>query len=262
MVAEKIKSSEEAVSLSEIAANAGAIMLANGAEIYRVEDTVERIIRSKKSIKDVDVWCSFNVIIISFSYEGEILSNLRRVKNRSNNLYYVDKVNTFSRKFSNGEYSLYEAAVEIDNIKKSQGLATKYKILGATLAAGAYSILLGAGIADILASFFVGWIGYLFSLYLEENKLNYFVVHFFYGNLVSFISLLFDQWMGISSNVVVISAMMAFVPGIMITNAVRDMLSGDTISGLTAATMGILISTALALGVAIPIGIFNALGLV
>lgn len=262
MVAEKIKSSEEAVSLSEIAANAGAIMLANGAEIYRVEDTVERIIRSKKSIKDVDVWCSFNVIIISFSYQGEIHSNVRRVKNRSNNLYYVDKVNTFSRNFASGQYSLYEAAVEIEKIKKSEGIPTKYKILGASLAAGAYSVLLGARIPEILASLFVGCIGYIFTLFLEDHRLNYFVVHFFYGNLVSFISLLFAQWLGISSNVVVISAMMAFVPGIMITNAVRDLLSGDTISGITAATMAILISTALALGVAIPIGIFSFLRLI
>lgn len=60
-------------------------------------------------------------------------------------------------------------------------------------------------------------------------------------------------------NVVIISAMMAFVPGIMITNAVRDLMSGDALSGMTAATMAILISTALALGVAMPIGIWEYL---
>ena len=100
MTSENITSIHDAVILSELAAEAGAIMLANGAEIYRVEDTVERILRSQKAIKDVDVFSSFNVIIISFSYKGEIHSNMRRVKTRSNNLHYVDKVNTFSRDFS------------------------------------------------------------------------------------------------------------------------------------------------------------------
>lgn len=257
MSSENITSMHDAVILSELAAEAGAIMLANGAEIYRVEDTVERIIRSQESIKDVDVFSSFNVIIMSFSYKGQIHSNMRRVKTRSNNLYYVDKVNTFSRNFSNGMYSLEEALVEIQNIKKSEGTKDALKVLGATVAAGAYSILLGAGIIEILSSFLVGFLGYEFSLILEKNKLNYFVVHFFYGILVSLLSVIINYFCPISINVVIISAMMAFVPGIMITNAVRDLMSGDATSGMTACMMAILISTALALGVAVPIGILG-----
>ena len=215
------------------------------------------IIRSQESIKDVDVFSSFNVIIISFSYKGEIHSNMRRVKNRTNNLHYVDKVNTFSRNFSKGMYSLDEALLEIQNIKKSESTKRPLKVLGATLAAGAYSILLGAGMAEILSSFFVGFVGYEFFLVLEKNKLNYFVVHFFYGILVSLLSIIVNFFVAISVNVVIISAMMAFVPGIMITNAVRDLMGGDALSGMTASVLAILISTALALGVALPIGLLG-----
>lgn len=257
MTSENITSIHDAVILSELAAEAGAIMLANGAEIYRVEDTVERIIRSQKAIKDVDVFSSFNVIIISFSYKGEIHSNMRRVKTRSNNLHYVDKVNTFSRDFSKGMYSLEEALLEIKNIKKSEGTKVSLKVLGATLAAGAYSILLGAGLAEILSSFIVGFLGYEFSLILEKNKLNYFVVHFFYGIFVSLLSIIINLFLPLSIDVVIISSMMAFVPGIMITNAVRDLMSGDAASGMTGSIMAILISTALALGVAVPIGLLG-----
>lgn len=257
MTSENITSIHDAVILSELAAEAGAIMLANGAEIYRVEDTVERILRSQKSIRDVDVFSSFNVIIISFSYKGEIHSNMRRVKTRSNNLHYVDKVNTFSRDFSKGTYSLEEALLEIKNIKKSEGTKVSLKVLGATLAAGAYSILLGAGMAEILSSFIVGFLGYEFSLILEKNKLNYFVVHFFYGIFVSLLTIIINSFLPLSIDVVIISSMMAFVPGIMITNAVRDLMSGDATSGMTGSVMAILISTALALGVAVPIGLLG-----
>lgn len=262
MAVEKIKTIEEAVILSEIAANAGAIMLANGAEIYRVEDTVERIIRSKESIKDVDVYSTLNVIIISFSYKGEIHSNVRRVRTRSNNLYYVDRINTFSRKFATGAYTLDEALIEIENIKKSEGIPTKFKILGATVAAGAYSILLGAGAAEIISSLIVGFLGYIFSLELEKNNLSYFVVNFLYGGLVSLLTLIINQFIGVNINIVIIGAMMAFVPGIMITNAVRDLMSGDATSGMTAAMVAIFISTALALGVAMPISLFKVVRLV
>ena len=94
---------KSAVLLSEVASNAGALMLENGAEIYRVEDTIERIIRSKTNAKDVDVYSTFNVIILSFTYENEVHSNVRRVKSRSNKLFYVDKVNQFSRDFCAGK---------------------------------------------------------------------------------------------------------------------------------------------------------------
>lgn len=257
MTNETIDSVEEAFILSEIAADAGALMLKNGAEIYRVEDTVERIIKSKKSIKDVDVFSTFNVIIISFSFEGQIHTNVRRVRSRTNNLYYVDKLNTFSRQFSAGKFTLKEALVEIDNIKKSEGVPAKLQIIGATVAAGAFSILLGAGIAEAISAFFVGLVGYIFSLYLIKNKLNYFVVHFLYGALVSLLTLSISHFINLSANVVIISAMMAFLPGITVTNAVRDLMSGDALSGMTGATMAIFISIALALGVAMPIGIIG-----
>lgn len=54
--------------------------------------------------------------------------------------------------------------------------------------------------------------------------------------------------------------MMALLPGIMITNAMRDLMSGDATSGLTGAVIGILISTALAMGVGTPITIMKIWG--
>lgn len=257
MTSEKITSIEEAVVLSEIAASAGSLMLANGAEIYRVEDTVERIIRSKESIKDVDVFSSYNTIIITFSYRGEIHTNMRRVRSRGNTLYYVDRVNTFSRNFSAGLYTLDEALIEIDKIKKEEPIPTYLKILGATIAAGSYSILLGGNLIEVLFSFLVGYIAYRFSLFLERNNLNFFVVNFLYGFVLSLLALLINEITPISINIIIVGGMMAFVPGVMLTNAVRDLMSGDALSGITGTSMAILISIALAVGVATPISIWR-----
>lgn len=257
MTNEKIKTLEEAVILSEIASSTGALMLANGAEIYRVEDTVERIIRSKEAIKDVDVFSSYNMIMISFSYKGEIHTNMRRVRNRGNNLYYVDRVNTFSRNFSAGLYSLDEALMEIDKIKKEKSVPIYLKSLGATLAAGSYSILLGGNIIEVISSFAIGYIAYKFSLFLEREKINFFVVHFLYGFVLSFLALLTNEITPVSINILIISGMMAFVPGVMLTNAMRDLMSGDALSGITGTAMAILISVALAVGVATPISVWR-----
>ena len=254
---EKIHSLEEAVVLSEIASSAGALMLANGAEIYRVEDTVERIIRSKDLIRDVDVFSFYDTIIVTFSYKGKIHTNMRRVRSRGINLYNVDRVNTFSRNFSAGLYSLDEALIELDKIKKDKSWPTHLKTFGATLAAGSYSILLGGNIVEIISSFSVGFLAYRFSLFLERNKLNFFVVNFLYGFILSILALLINEITPISINIIIVGGMMAFVPGVMITNAMRDLMSGDALSGITGTAMAILISIALAVGVAVPIAMWR-----
>lgn len=255
---DQIRNEESAVLLSEIASDAGAIMLENGAEVYRVEDTIERIIRSKKNTKDVDVYSTSNVIILSFSYKNEVHTNVRRVKSRSNNLYYVDKVNSFSRSFCRGEMSLENALRELKNIKESEDKPVIFKVIGAGIAAAAYSLLLKGGINEMVISFIVGSLSYYFAHFLEENGLGYFVVNYLYGVMVSLVTLLFLNLVGgIESSKVIISSMMAFVPGIMITNAMRDLMSGDSTSGLTGAVIAILISTALAMGVGTPITIMK-----
>ena len=46
-----IQTEKEIMMLLEICTSSGAILLRNGAEVYRVEDTVERIIKSRKNVK-------------------------------------------------------------------------------------------------------------------------------------------------------------------------------------------------------------------
>lgn len=258
---DKIKNERAAVLLSEVASNAGAIMLENGAEIYRVEDTVERIIRSKTNAKDVDVYSTFNVIILSFTFENEVHTNVRRVKNRSNKLFYVDKVNQFSRDFCAGKFSLEEAFVELKKIKASKGKPLFEKILGGGIASGAFSILLSGGVTEMFISFFVGVLSYYSSFVMEKNGMGYFVVNYLYGVIVSLLTMIAAHFVpDINQGVIIVASMMALLPGIMITNAMRDLMSGDATSGLTGAVLAILISTALAMGVGTPITIMKIWG--
>lgn len=249
-----IQNMDEAVVLSEIACNAGAIILQNGAEIYRVEDTVERIIKSKKNVIDVDVYSTANVIIVSFSYDGEIHTNVRRVKSRRNNLYYIDKVNTFSREFVKGNMSFEEALLELEKIKNDPGQPLGLQIFGSALSAGAFLLLLGGSYQDMVISFCVGLMSYALSHIFEKCNVGFFVINFIAGLLVSFLTILISRFIpGVEVNKVVVASMMAFLPGITITNSMRDLMSGDVTSGITGATTALLISSALAVGVAIPI---------
>ena len=255
-----ISTLENAVILSEIATIAGAIMLANGAEIYRVEDTVERIVKSKINIKDVDVYSTSNVIILSFSFEGEVHTNLRRVKTRRNNLYFIDKANTFSREFVSGKYTLKEALIELDRIKSDPGKPVYLEVIGSGLSAAAFLILLGGTYKDMPYALIVGFISYIVSDQISRAKFGFFLINFVAGLSTSLMTMAFFLMVpGINFDKIVISALMAFLPGITLTNAMRDLLSGDATSGLTGAVTAILVSSALALGAALPITLFTFL---
>lgn len=171
--------------LLEITSRAGAMMLKNGAEIYRVEDTVERIIRSIYDASDIDVFATFNALMYSFNVDGKTYANVKRVKNRGNNLIVVDRVNSFSRKFCNHELSLDQALIELDNIKNTTKADVKLKIIGATLASTAFPLLVNSkapNFLDLPITFVVSLLTYLLFIKIEKKMYGYFIENFFSRN--------------------------------------------------------------------------------
>lgn len=109
----EITNDQEAMMLLDIASNAGELLLENGAEVYRAEETVERIVSFVENVKDVDVYSTFNGIMISYQVGSNIKSSVRKVKSRKYNLSKIDQINTFSRDFCQGKYDFYQALEEI-----------------------------------------------------------------------------------------------------------------------------------------------------
>ena len=221
--------------LLEITSRAGAMMLKNGAEIYRVEDTVERIIRSIYNASDIDVFATFNAMMYSFNVDGKTYANVKRVKNRGNNLIIVDKVNSFSRKFCNHELTLDEALT-------------------------AFPILVNPKdpiFLDLPVTFLVSLLTFLVYRNIEKKMYGYFIDNFVAGIMVSFLTLMIGKFFGgFNTANVIISSMMPYVPGFILTNSIRDLMSGDATSGLVGLTMSLFISLALAIGVAVPMTFF------
>ncbi|MDU2582934.1 MAG: threonine/serine exporter family protein [Anaerococcus hydrogenalis] len=246
--------------LLEITSRAGAMMLKNGAEIYRVEDTIERIIRSIYNASDIDVFATFNAMMYSFNVDGKTYANVKRVKNRGNNLIIVDKVNSFSRKFCNHELTLDEALIELDKIRKTTIIDPKVAIVGAVLASTAFPILVNPKdpiFLDLPVTFLVSLLTFLVYRNIEKKMYGYFIDNFVAGIMVSFLTLMIGKFFGgFNTANVIISSMMPYVPGFILTNSIRDLMSGDATSGLVGLTMSLFISLALAIGVAVPMTFF------
>lgn len=250
----KVNTKKEAMLLLEIATTACSLMLKNGAEVYRVEDTGERIVLSKSNVKNVDVYATFNVVMVSFNVDGEIFTNLSRVKTRDNNLTAVDRINSFSRNYVAGKISDIDAINLLIEIKNDHGFKNIYKVFGGCLAACFYTALFKGNILDMTVSFIVTFLGLGIMKEVEKKKLGFVFNNFLSGLLLSIFSIIAGLILPmLNLDTVIIGGIMPYIPGLVITNAVRDLMSGDSTSGLTGAINAILIAVALIMGVVIPL---------
>ena len=65
----------------------------------------------------------------------------------------------------------------------------------------------------------------------------------------------------LDTDTTVISALMVLVPGLVFTNFMCDLLTGDMVSGLSTFVRAVLTATAIAIGTGVALGLFQALGL-
>ncbi len=249
---------EDIKKLLVLATLAGSIMLRSGAEIYRVEDTIVRICKSRKGIKYVDAYIVPTGIFISLEYEGELMSYIKRIKTISIDLNKVAMVNEFSRSFVNSHMSINEGLEELKKINKTNRYKTLTKTIFGSLASAFFCVLFGGSILDFIGSFIVSFI-----VLTGVNLISKLELTFFIDNLVgAIIASLFSHILvkiGIGENIdkVIIGSIMCLVPGVAITNSIRDTMSGDFLSGLSRAMEAVFSAIAIALGVGIILNFYT-----
>ena len=244
--------------LAETALLAGEIMLVSGAEIYRVEDTVGRMLGTS-GLERAEVFVVKTGIIITLS-DPQIkpISLVRRVPEKSTNLGNISETNEISRQFCGGSISLEEAYERIQAIRGKQRYPRWFLNLCMILTTGFFCIILGGSAADCLLSLMNG-----VFIVLWTEALGKLQAKSFFLNLMGplFIALFSTVAAGIGSPYVnaepmIAGSIMPLLPGVAITNAIRDTLQGDYVSG----GARIIEAFVVALAIAVGIGVGLALG--
>lgn len=243
---------EEVKKLLLLATMAGRIMLKAGAEIYRAEDTIVRICKSRKDIRYVDAYVVPTGIFISLEYKGELLSYIKRNKTISIDLNKIDMVNEFSRSFVNSNMSIDEGIKELKKINKTNTYKSKTKSLFGSLGAALFCVLFGGTFLDFISSFIVSLTVLTFINKISKFELTFFINNLFGSILASGLSYIMII-IGLGQNIdkVIIGSIMCLVPGVAITNAIRDTMSGEFLSGLSRLMEAVFSAIAIALGVGI-----------
>lgn len=238
--------------IMDLAADLGYELSMSGAETFRVEDSMVRIAASYGIT--AEVFSIPNYLIVSIlTQSGQPITRMRRIGYHGNNLDAVEKLNALSRRICSSHPAPEEAMRWLEQVRSSiPRYALPVYLLGHFLGASGFAMLFGCGVTDMLLSGFCGILGGLLNRFMDKMKVN----PFFETILSAFVMALAAYGLSIAGlvrnvNSVVIGALMILVPGLLFTNAMRDIIYGDTNSGITRFVQVLLISMGMALGTAV-----------
>lgn len=233
----------------QISCEAGRIILENGGETYRVEETIIRICKAYK-VDNADCFVTPTGIVISCrDLDGRNFSIVKRIKNRTVNLGKISKVNDISRRVHNENLNINFVEDELKKIDSYASYNKKICVVCSSFIAAFFTLIYGGNISDFIVSFFIGGIIQLTLYLLKKLNSNIFFTNVLGAVIASFFALLSVNF-GLASHLdkIIIGSIMLLVPGIAITNAIRDSIAGDLLSGLSRGLEAFLIAVAIAVG--------------
>nr|WP_251378599.1 threonine/serine exporter family protein [Paenibacillus sp. YPG26] len=225
-------------------------MLQSGAETSRVEDTMTRMAAS------LGIPLSHSYVTptgIIFQAGSEASSKLIRIAERTTDLQKVTAVNSVSRRLTNGTIQAAEAKQELLGIDRAaHAFPVWVLIAAASIASASFTIMFQGDWRDLIPSFISGGIGYSAVVYFHRLVKVKFFAELFAAFLVGLVSMLLVQsGIGAQLDKIIIGSVMPLVPGLLITNAVRDLMAGHLVSGLSRGAEAFLTAFAIGTGIAV-----------
>ena len=210
----------------------GKKMLISGAEVSRVEDTISRILKAYGA-KRVDVFTITSSIVITVDFEGNSpITQTRRITEYNTNFDKIDLFNNLSRYICHHTPDPEFIMEKIKEIDQTNGYSFLTKVFASALIAGSFTLFFGGSFSDAILSALVGAFLRLSVRITEKIGLNMVFSNIILSFLASSLAyLLVLSGIGISADKIIIGNIMMLIPGIALTNSVRDLIGGDIIAG-------------------------------
>ncbi len=211
--------------LLDMATDLGYELAMSGAETFRVEESINLVLAAYGI--EAEVFAIPNYLIVSITTDdGTPMTRMRRIGSHGNDLDAVEKFSGLSRAYCNRKPQPDEGSQWLDSVRKMKVRYTAFlRYLGAYIGAAGFCILFGGSYQDAVFSGICGLVVQFFTELLSKVKSNPF----------------FNT----------IGALMLLVPGLLFTNAMRDIIYGDTNSGINRIIQVLLTAIAIALGTAV-----------
>ena len=237
--------------LTDLAARVGYHLALSGAETFRVEETIRRIIGAYGI--ECEAFSIPNCVMVSLeAANGKPLMVMKRVGFHGNDLESVEKLNALSRRIC---AETPDPAVAAQWLKETSAARRTYPIpvyyLGNFLAAAGFCPVFGGTLRDSLWAGLLGLIIGFVTRRMDKLEANP-----FFSTIAAAFAMAVPAYLAAAFGLVdyvdavIIGSLMILVPGLLITNSMRDIIYGDTSSGVSRIVQVLLSAFAIALGTA------------
>lgn len=227
----------------------GEQMLLSGAEIGRVEDSI-RLICSAYGCSRTHVFTITSSIVVSIEYcNRKNYTQSRRITGAKTDLTRLDRLNALSRHICQETPSWDFVQSRLAYITSAPAYPMWLEVVASGTIGGAFAVFFGGTLADGIVACGLGALLCLITHLLQRARMNQLLVNVFATFALSSLAILAVRTgLGNDANEIIIGNIMLLIPGIALTNSLRDLISGDIISGLLRLLDAILTAGAIAAG--------------
>lgn len=247
--------------LLKVSKLAGKILLESGAETYRVEETIV-IICNSFGAEDAQSFVTPTGIMISIIYNNEVSTIVQRITSRGVDLNKIDQINSLSRKIQRESINIDDFYDELIKISNGDRYSPFVTLISSSIAAGCFAMMFGGNFKDFTSALLIGAVIKIIAVICQKLSINDFFINSLCGGIVAFLTIILMK-LNICSNIdkTIIGSIMLLVPGLTITNAIRDTIAGDVLSGLTKTAEAVFVAVSIAVGTGAVLSLFlNSLG--
>ncbi|MBE6994481.1 MAG: threonine/serine exporter family protein [Ruminococcaceae bacterium] len=230
----------------------GEVLLKGGAEIMRVEDTLGRLCRAY-GFASSDVFTVTSCIILTARLPaGDVMTQTRRVPARGTDLDSVARANALSRRLCARPVPLEEMQAEIAALRQGRSYPTWLQLLTWGVVSAAFSLFFGGTAMDACAAFCSGLVLFCAMTLGSRLRINSILLSCLCSGLTALtVALLCAVGLGQHHDKIIIGNIMLLIPGMALTTSLRDVINGDTLSGMMGFFESIVKAMAVAIGPAV-----------
>ena len=230
----------------------GELLLTNGGEVFRVEDTLSRLCTAY-GFQNINVFSiTSSIVLTAECSNGKILTQTRRIVTRGTNLQCVAQVNALSRQLCTKPVPVAEFKKKIEDIRTEKTYSKPIIAMSYALISCVFAIFFGGSWLDGLAAAISGLVIFFAQQMIGRLHMNNLLENLLVSAFTALaVVVLVKLGIGHSPAKITIGNIMVLIPGIAFTTSLRDMINGDTISGLIGISEAAIKAIAIAIGFAL-----------
>ena len=234
----------------------GQYMLQSGGEVSRVEDSIRRLCLSFGAERADVFTITSSIVVTVYAQRFGAVTQTRRITGSQYDLHRLELLNQLSRRICAEHLSLEDIRGALKDIEQTPQYGFAAQVLTYVLVSSSFTLFFGGSWLDAAASGVIGVMLKCLDRLIRQTRANAFTSALLCSCLGGLLAGLAVKYhLGDSVEMISIGNIMLLIPGVALTNSLRDMFSGNTISGLMRSIEAVLLALTIAFGFALAAGL-------